>query len=264
MIKVNGFVIKPTIFPDGTSQVWKLPKGLLDSKYVTITWYFEAEREMLDLWSIRALFPSVKEIALHMPYMPYARQDKPVSNDATFSLTVFASMINSLHFDLVSTVDVHNPELTKQMITNFVSYDVQTVQQNLVGVLQPDCIVFPDAGAANRYSAIALGKKKVVYAKQRSPGTGNITFHVLEESSREVYRSLPIQKQKFLIIDDICDGGATFISIAGDINSQFLNSEISLFVTHGLFSKGMKPLADAGITVYTTNTLLKNVEGFNV
>lgn len=62
MIKVNGFVIKPTIFPDGTSQVWKLPEGLLSNNYVAITWYFEAERELLDVFSIRALFPSAKEI----------------------------------------------------------------------------------------------------------------------------------------------------------------------------------------------------------
>jgi ribose-phosphate pyrophosphokinase len=264
VIKVNGFVIKPTIFPDGTSQVWKLPEGLLSNNYVAITWYFEAERELLDVFSIRALFPSAKEIVLYMPYLPYARQDKDIDNNQTFSLMVFATLINTMGFHQVAAVDVHNPELCKKIFHNFVSYDVTIVQENLVGVLQPDCIVFPDAGAAKRYSAVALGKKKVVYTKKRDPVTGDIFSHELDEESLEVYRELPLHDVKFLIIDDICDGGATFINIANNINLQFVNPKISLFVTHGIFSKGMKPLEDAGITAYTTNSLLKNVEGFNV
>ena len=121
MIKVNGFVIKPTMFPDGTSQIWKIPEGLLDNKYVMITWHFEAERELLDICSIRALFPSVTEIELYMPYMPYARQDKEINNNSTFNLHVFASIIKSLRFDTVSATDVHNPELTKRIFNNFVS-----------------------------------------------------------------------------------------------------------------------------------------------
>lgn len=264
MIKVNGFVVKPTIFPDGTSQIWKLPPGLLENKIVTITWYFEAEREMLDIWSIRALFPSVSSIALHMPYMPYARQDKPIDNNLTFSLYVFASLINSLSFNLVSTVDVHNPRETKKLIKNFVSYDVLTIQQNLVGLIQPDCIVYPDAGAYERYTAVSLGKKKITYNKYRHGGTGAINHHEIEVASLGIVNSLPKEGPKFLIIDDICDGGATFISIANDLNARFINPEISLFVTHGIFSKGLKPLADVGIKAYTTNSLLKNVEGFNV
>ncbi len=31
MFKLNNTVIKPTIFPDGTSQIWKLPDALLKS-----------------------------------------------------------------------------------------------------------------------------------------------------------------------------------------------------------------------------------------
>lgn len=271
MIKVNGFVIKPTIFPDGTSQIWKLPEGLLDNKYVTITWYFEAEREIIDLFGIRALFPSAKEIALHMPYMPYARQDKEVDNNSTFSLSVFASIINSLHFSLVSTVDVHNPVKTKELIKNFESYDVTTVQQILIGVVNPDCIVYPDKGANDRYNAKLKSKlPTLVFPKDRDQSTGQITRDNMPPDVREtledlgVLRSTLKREPRFLIIDDICDGGATFIGLANVIHGIWSKADVHLFVTHGLFSKGMKPLADAGITAYTTNSLLKNVEGFNV
>jgi len=45
----NGgtFVVKPTIFPDGTSQVWKLPLDGLN--YVKIKWQFESEGEIVHL-----------------------------------------------------------------------------------------------------------------------------------------------------------------------------------------------------------------------
>jgi ribose-phosphate pyrophosphokinase len=41
-----------------------------------------------------------------------------------------------------------------------------------------------------------------------------------------------------VIIDDICDGGATFLSIAEKINAKHL----TLIVTHGIFSKGFSAL----------------------
>ena len=272
MIKVNGFVIKPTIFPDGTSQVWKLPEGLLSNNYVAITWYFEAERELLDVFSIRALFPSAKEIVLYMPYLPYARQDKDIDNNQTFSLMVFATLINTMGFHQVAAVDVHNPELCKKIFRNFVSYDVTTVQQNLVGILQPDCIVYPDKGANDRYhSKLKTDLPTLVFPKERDTHTGEvIRSNEMPQDVREtlgtlgVLRSTLKREPRFLILDDICDGGATFIGLANVIHDIWPKAVISLFVTHGIFSKGMKPLADAGITAYTTNTLLKNVEGFNV
>jgi hypothetical protein len=45
MIKIDGFEIKPTIFPDGTSQVWKIPDELFNKSGLTIDWRFEREDE---------------------------------------------------------------------------------------------------------------------------------------------------------------------------------------------------------------------------
>lgn len=41
MIKLNGYEVKPTIFPDGTSQVWKLPEMSILNSVNVITWEFE-------------------------------------------------------------------------------------------------------------------------------------------------------------------------------------------------------------------------------
>ncbi len=51
--------------------------------------------------------------------------------------------------------------------------------------------------------------------------------------------------QKVLICDDLADGGATFIRIMDMLRP--LSKEVTLYVTHGIFSKGLKVLKDSGI-----------------
>lgn len=54
-----------------------------------------------------------------------------------------------------------------------------------------------------------------------------------------------------IIIDDICDGGATFLGIAKQCGA----TNLALYVTHGIFSKGHRPLLDCFDHLYTTNTI---------
>jgi ribose-phosphate pyrophosphokinase len=259
MIKVQDIVVKPTIFPDGTSQMWHLPDGLFDADTVKITWNFEAEREMMDLASLRYLTPKFKYITLHIPYLPYGRQDKDVSNDTTFNLHVFAAFINSLDFDRVSVVDPHNWALTEKLIHNFVPLNVEDKHQILYNAIKPDLVVFPDAGARDRYDWLKR-KPNITFLKMRDSKTGTIISHLPDFNIE-----LPVaDPHKFLIVDDICDGGATFLSVAKSLKVITPKPDIYLFVTHGLFSKGIEPLTEAGIKVYTTNSLVKNVGGFRV
>jgi len=62
-----------------------------------------------------------------------------------------------------------------------------------------------------------------------------------------------------IIIDDICDGGGTFINIAKEINNEFKRfqnrqGKIYLIVTHGIFSKGFDELKQYFDGIYCTNS----------
>lgn len=260
MLTVNGHKIEPTRFPDGTTQVWKLPENILDAKLLKIDWRYEREDEFFSLAQLRTLFPS-KELVLHVPYLPYARQDKDVSNDQTFSLRTFAGLLNTLNLVCVTAVDVHNPAVTKELIRNFTNVTVDGLHGVVIDRVQPDLIVFPDAGAKTRYP-LALKRLHVVFAKHRDQATGQILGHEL--SKTEGSPKLLADGKTLLIVDDLCDGGATFLSIAKAINDQFKGVKIHLYVTHGVFSKGRKLLEDAGITLHTTNSLPKNADGIPV
>jgi ribose-phosphate pyrophosphokinase len=262
MINVNGLVVTPTIFPDGTSQIWKLPDGLFEEKRINIVWNFESERELIDLYGINALIPKGKFIHLHISYMPYARQDKEIGNKNTFNLYVFAGLLNMLAFDEVSAVDVHNPELTKQLIKNFRNYSVTSIHNTLIDCIKPDYLVFPDKGAADRYSYLnGMHIPIIVFEKYRHQGTGVITEHKIVSG---VAPGVLPGKSKFLVIDDLCDGGATFISIATVLNRICSDPDLYLYVTHGGFSKGREVLTNVGYKLFTTNSLIRNVEGFKV
>lgn len=249
-------VLQPTIFPDGTSQVWKLPQDVLDSHILNVTWNFESEREILDLLSLRMLMPPCI-LNLRIPYLPYGRQDKQVGNQSTFNLRVFAELINNLIPNSVISVDTHNPAETASLIHRFSNVEVTDIHKHLIDKLQPTYVVFPDAGAETRYN-VNLGVPSVICSKVRDQLTGNITGHDVPCPGIK-------PGDKFLIIDDICDGGATFISIAKKLRSLQTDIKIDLFVTHGIFSKGKDILITNGINeVYTTNSLIKNGEGFKV
>jgi len=88
MIKLNGHIITPTIFPDGTSQVWKLKDDLWKSSNF-IEWKFEQEREIFDLLGLCRLKPINSKLYIDIPFLPFARQDKCPNNNRTFNLYVF-------------------------------------------------------------------------------------------------------------------------------------------------------------------------------
>ena len=254
--------VRPTVFPDGTSQVWKLPEEFLKQTEVQIIWRFEEERELIDILSIHELLRAQSangNIKLHIPYFPFARQDKTVNNQSTFNLHPFCKVLQSLSFNEVSAVDVHNPAEIFRHLPDFKNLPIAPIHQQVIKNLCPDWIVFPDAGAKRRYSDTEFSKI-LVFEKRRDQASGEILGHelCLSESSPQASRGLR-STDTFLILDDICDGGATFISIAKKLKLLTASfPRIHLFVTHGIFSKGREQLEKEAITLHTTNSLPRN------
>ena len=57
-----------------------------------------------------------------------------------------------------------------------------------------------------------------------------------------------------MIVDDICDGGQTFIELAKALEKQGAH-QIFLYVTHGIFSKGLDTLKVYFSGVYCYHSL---------
>lgn len=241
MISLNGVTVTPTIFPDHTSQVWKLPAEiLLKRQTVEVIWQFTSEGEIIHLAQLKMLLQSHGVRAnLKLPYLPYARQDKSVSNTETFALRAFAHYVNMLSFESVEIVDPHSEvalELIKFSKAIYPAKQLETIAQSLEGEV---LLCYPDKGAVKKYTKVyeTLYRPHIYGEKVRDQLTGNIT-------SYEVFGD-PAGKT-VLIVDDICDGGMTFKILAKDLLAKGAK-EVNLFVTHGIFSRGLKTLKDSGI-----------------
>lgn len=241
MILLNDHTITPTIFPDKTSQVWKIDPKIVKNRNV-IHWEFESESELIHVAQLKDLVEQINpegETSLFLPYLPYARQDKAIQNDQTFALRTFAKFINFLEFKKVETVDAHSKKC--YLINNIKTYmPTSSITDSISCITHHNkaTIAYPDEGANIRYShSVQPYLPKIVGTKKRDQQTGYITGYKIEGDAKDA---------TVLMVDDICDGGMTFILMAKELYAQGAK-EVNLFVTHGIFSKGIKPLKEAGI-----------------
>lgn len=246
MIRINGLPINTTRFPDNTSQVWKLPLKEYGPE-VNIEWTYTNEAEILELAQLKLLLNcNGKSCNLDIKYLPYARQDKWVDNDATFALRSFAAILNNLNFGTISIQDPHS-EVALELIRNSWAYYPEDEVKAVFKETKADLICYPDKGAATKYSPM-YEHAYVTADKKRDQLTGHILGTKLNGD---------VKGKSVLIVDDICDGGATFIFLAQKLLAEGAK-EVNLFVTHGLFTKGLRPLKDAGITnCYTPSGVVK-------
>lgn len=243
MILLNGRPVVPTMFPDKTSQVWKIPFEHVKSRFNVVRWDFEHEGEIMHLAQLRDLctFP----LRLEIPYLPYARQDKDIFNHNTFALHTFAKILNSLKFEEVVCMDPHSDVALKVIPNLNPTYPVREIA-SAAHECAATAVCFPDIGARSKYQNIPF---RALYGdKKRNPDTGEIESLSI--------RGIP-KGETVLIVDDICDGGATFEKLARLLYSEYAK-EVHLFVSHGLFTKGTKPLFDSGIVrIFTSKGEVK-------
>lgn len=247
MIYLNGQTLNTTIFPDGTSQVWKLPETLIGTKN-TVKWKFTHEGEFIELAQLKQLLDTYgsDHTILELTYLPYGRQDKEVSNSSTFALRTFSTLLNSLNFDKVVILDPHSSIALELIKNSSAIYPTSQLQQIMLDT-GTTLVCYPDKGAVTKYSQVykeLVGSAYIYGDKVRDQLTGNITHYQIVGDS---------YGENILIVDDICDGGATFKLLAKDLLAAGANSVV-LFVSHGIFSRGMKTLMESGITrVFTAN-----------
>lgn len=236
MITVNTIPITPTIFPDGTQQVWQLPVAIIDAHEWHICWTFTHEAELITLLQLCALHAS-RPSHLELTYLPYGRQDKPVSNEATFALQTFIRVLALCELTSITVLDPHSSVILEALPQCRAIYPIQQVTAAL-NRTDATAVVYPDAGAVRKYTSIyQTGCVILTGHKERDQHTGTLR-HVAFDGNPA--------GQRVLIIDDICDGGRTFTTLATALHTGGATA-VHLFVSHGIFSKGIHVLTAAGI-----------------
>lgn len=240
---VNGYdyEAKTSTFPGGEEYVC-LPKSLpISGGRISINADIRSSKEIMQLLmltdALRRYADRDAEFVLNVLYLPYARQDRVCAEGESFSLKIMCNLINSLNFDKVNVADCHS-DVGLALLDNVQHYtQLQCIRAKLEThnlVAGCDVIIAPDAGAAKKAQAVAdsYGIPLIQCLKTRSPN-GRIQVEVLGS----------IEGKKALVVDDICDGGGTFLALASALAEQEGHAEeLNLYVTHGIFSKGKELL----------------------
>lgn len=259
MIKINNTEIKHFIFPGGECQV------ALDDIIITAVTQIEAFLDntdeimklLLTVDAIRRINGETK-IHLTLPYLPYARQDRVCNKGEALSIKVMADLINTLEAEQVHVFDPHS-EVASALINNVVITQQDEIALQLRDVIYEEGLVLisPDAGAEKKIYRLAKNLHQadipadvITASKKRDTKTGYITETNLHGD---------VTGRNVIIIDDICDGGRTFIELAKTLKKEGAE-EIYLYVTHGIFSKGLEALTPYFKHIFCYYTFLPTKE----
>ena len=238
MITVNGHKIDAFSFPGGERHVnvAKIPEA---DRYIVEARILNSDDLMDTMLTCDALKRvNGAPLTLLIPYFPYGRQDRVCASGDPLSLEVVCKMLEGLGLHEIVTLDPHSPlpdnitQLTNQHFVN-------TVYMHLT----PDFLICPDAGARKKYDFFSR-MPTVFCGKKRDPKTGKLSgFEIVDMTIA------PERGDVGLVVDDICDGGGTFLGLA-DLFPQ----KLCLAVTHGIFSKGLDPLFQKYSQIFTTTS----------
>lgn len=190
---------------------------------------------------------------LVLPCLPGARQDRlNPDGDYLFTAKSVAQMINDRCFPRVITVDPHSEVMPALLENCHVIHSVEVLAKDPLA--RPYAgVIAPDAGAAKRAFAAAQFLKVPMYQawKKRSTADGSISGFGIEPITA-------LTGSAFLVVDDLCDGGGTFTGLAELVPDA---AELDLFVTHGLFTKGLDGLLKYYTNIITTDTCVSTAVG---
>lgn len=189
---------------------------------------------------------------LIMPYMPGAREDR----GTVFGLEVYVNIIADMYAEgHVIVFDPHS-KVTEELFVGWggrgllkILSVADLVRQRPWAFEGYDYVIAPDEGATDRAQSVAdvLGVPVVQVVKSRDFETGKITGLIAPEID---------DTKKYLVIDDLCDGGRTFTLLSDNLGLP--KEQIDLYVSHGVFSKGTAELEKKFGRIITTNSYLSD------
>lgn len=255
-------------FPGGESCI-RIDAAKAHVVDISIMMEFRGNGDLIDLTMLVDALKrhyKYKTIGLYASYLPYARQDRVCNEGESLSVKVITDFINNLGFDRVECDDIHSP-VSVALLNNLLHHDQTKCFAGVVQFASPvtTCLVSPDAGAEKKVFDVAKkhGYNNVIRAsKVRNVATGKIERTTLIDNIPMPYGLIP---ERLLIVDDILDGGKTFIELAKVLKDrvEFLDTaapKIELYVTHGIFSAGLDVFDGLIDKIYVHNLMNESLK----
>ena len=277
---------KANNYPDGQKDITIEPHTVNVNEPVSIESRFNSFNDLgviiAATCALRNIyFDAQKEARIHLyiPYLLGARSDRKfVPGGIRYLRQVVAPVINAQNFASVTIMDPHS-DVVENVIDNVVKVDNIKLVDFALDFIWPEQVstkeetdqlrnmtevVSPDAGAMKKIYPVLEEfelENIIIASKHRDIKNGAIlSTDVPLTISYPNLVGEPYEK-RYVIIDDICDGGRTFTEIAKVIINRYKEAGIAkkpvivLIVTHGIFSAGFDELSQYFDAIYTTNSI---------
>lgn len=257
-VRIKGFQHSPAY---GVDLKEKMPEG----KDLVVYAHIDSSDAIMDLLLFTDAFNrmgrgtgnQVKKVC-YVPYIPYARQDRVMVPGEPLSSAVFGTLINLCGFDRIIVDDPHS-DVSPSHIKNVAIFEQYELALDILGpgFFDDAVIVAPDAGAIKKVTKLAqkVNHREIgVGTKHRDLMTNNITD--------TTYAGPDVNGKRVIMVDDICDGGRTFIELGKVLRANGAK-EVVLYTTHGIYSYGADVFKDVIDEVYSAYPWMKNLEGRN-
>lgn len=245
MINLSSFKISK--YPDGHQHVVS-DKDLKGE--TTLAASIHSFDDLFLIAQVLEIHPEIKHLQIN--YLLAARCDRRFSPGEAIDLKIVCDYLYRLRLETINVVKPHNPEALKRYLP---SAHIIEPTAHLVDIALKDigaegtCFVSPDAGAANWVSKQIPVKSDLVQCSKHRDAQGNITGTKIDDPCNIVPKY-----DKFVIVDDLCDGGRTFTEIAKAIKLLRPAARVYLVVTHGIFSKDFEPFEGLIDGIYCTDS----------
>lgn len=172
-----------------------------------------------------------------IPYFPFARDDRRRGPLGTMPAQLAIDVLANSSETLLSRIKIVDPHsYVTEVVPHIAQKDVVQAVMGFTDVFSDDpVVVIPDTGARHKALTWAKGMYCVQAEKRRDPETGALSGFEVPD--------YPFDGRPCVIVDDICDGGGTFMGIAKLLKNQGAG-ELRLVVTHGLFTNGLEKLCE--------------------
>lgn len=209
--------------------------------------------------------------SLFMPYLPYARQDRIMTDGEAFTLKVFCNFINTLDLFKVYVFDAHsdigpallnncvnipNYPLVDKALFDILFKNVDSSEETIIKTKTLDKykLVSPDAGSLKKIYKLAKHlnyTSDIIKAdKIRNTATGDI--------ERIDVTATDFQGDKdtdLIVVDDICSYGGTFLGLAKSLREKFEYRGLYLIVSHIEPVAKLRELFEYYDHIYSTKSL---------
>lgn len=187
---------------------------------------------------------------VRIAFMFGQRSDRRFYEEESIGLKIIADMINVIGLPEVAILDPHSHDTISLINNSKIWHPDKYIYQSWLDFQRFFCptkkpyLVSPDAGAYKKVESIA-----------KEFGAENIPGNKYRDSKGNIQLSFngDVEGKNLLIIDDLADGGATFHYLAKKAK-ELRASKVGLYVTHGMFMKGLNNLDEYIDVIYTTDS----------